>query len=82
MGLQPCSSPEIGTHCSLSHLRNRSTLQPTLARLLPQELAAFLREDLPHLFDDQGIDASRYDDAVVFEDPITYYTNIKGEHLY
>lgn len=44
-----------------------------------QELAAFLREDLPHLFEDQGIDASRYDDAVVFEDPITYYTNIKGD---
>lgn len=43
-----------------------------------QELAAFLREDLPHLFDDQGIDASRYDEAVVFEDPITYYSNIKG----
>lgn len=45
---------------------------------LLQELAAFLREDLPHLFDDQGIDASRYDEAVVFEDPITYYSNIKG----
>ncbi|KAI7844760.1 hypothetical protein COHA_001642 [Chlorella ohadii] len=45
---------------------------------LCEKLAAFLREDLPHLFDDQGIDASRYDDAVVFEDPITYYTNIKG----
>lgn len=44
----------------------------------PQELAAFLRADLPHLFDDQGIDASKYDEAVVFEDPITYYTNIKG----
>lgn len=27
-------------------------------------MAAFLRDDLPHLFDDQGIDASKYDEKV------------------
>ena len=39
---------------------------------------AFLREDLQHLFDDQGIDAGKYDPDVVFEDPITYYNGIQG----
>lgn len=30
-----------------------------------QEMIEFLKEDLQHLFDDQGIDASKYDDVVV-----------------
>eukprot|EP00887_Chlorella_sp_A99_P001320 scaffold14.g1320.t1 len=42
------------------------------------ELAAFLRLDLPHLFDEQGIDASRYDAAVEFVDPITKYSSLQG----
>ncbi|KAL4437760.1 hypothetical protein ABPG77_005672 [Micractinium sp. CCAP 211/92] len=45
---------------------------------LCEELAAFLRQDLEHLFDDQGIDASRYDDKVDFVDPITKYSSIQG----
>ena len=43
-----------------------------------QEKADFLRKDLTHLFDDQGIDQSAYDDKVVFEDPITKYSNVQG----
>lgn len=38
----------------------------------------FLREDLTHLFDDQGIDQSAYDNKVNFEDPITRYSTVKG----
>ena len=38
----------------------------------------FLRADLPHLFDDQGIDETAYDDNVAFIDPITKYDNVKG----
>lgn len=39
---------------------------------------AFLREDLQHLFDDQGIDVSRYDERVDFQDPITKYNSLQG----
>ena len=42
---------------------------------------AFLREELPHLFDDRGIDASKYDERVQFEDPITKYSSIQGGRL-
>ncbi|KAG2428941.1 hypothetical protein HXX76_011185 [Chlamydomonas incerta] len=38
----------------------------------------FLREDLSHLFDDQGIDPTAYEDVVDFRDPITRYTSLGG----
>ncbi|KAG2497077.1 hypothetical protein HYH03_005072 [Edaphochlamys debaryana] len=38
----------------------------------------FLREDLGHLFDDQGIDATSYEEVVDFKDPITKYDSLKG----
>jgi hypothetical protein len=41
-------------------------------------LVEFLREDLTHLFDDQGIDVSKYDERVFFTDPITRYDTIQG----
>jgi hypothetical protein len=37
-----------------------------------------LREDLSHLFDDRGIDASAYDSVVEFRDPITNYSSLQG----
>eukprot|EP00798_Chlamydomonas_sp_ICE-L_P004952 gene4952-34731_t len=40
--------------------------------------AAFLKEDLSHLFDDQGIDASAYEKVVDFKDPITKYDSLEG----
>ncbi len=40
----------------------------------------FLKEDLQHLFDDQGIDKSQYDDVVEFRDPITQYNNASGDN--
>ncbi|KAL3159126.1 hypothetical protein ABBQ32_011120 [Trebouxia sp. C0010 RCD-2024] len=43
-----------------------------------QKKMEFLREDLTHLFDDQGIDQSAYDEKVNFEDPITRYSTVKG----
>ncbi|KAF8066298.1 heme-binding-like protein [Scenedesmus sp. PABB004] len=42
------------------------------------ERMAFLREDLAHLFDDQGVDASQYEDVVTFLDPITKYDSVQG----
>ena len=40
---------------------------------------AFLKEDLQHLFDDQGIDKSQYNDRVEFRDPITSYNDVSGD---
>ena len=41
-------------------------------------LVEFLREDLCHLFDDQGIDTTYYDSRVTFRDPITSYDTVQG----
>ncbi|KAM3216186.1 hypothetical protein T459_24151 [Capsicum annuum] len=43
-----------------------------------KKLVEFLYEDLPHLFDDQGIDCMAYDDYVKFRDPITKHDTIDG----
>ena len=43
-----------------------------------EDLIQFLYEDLPHLFDDQGIDRSRYDERVKFRDPITSHDTVDG----
>ncbi len=42
----------------------------------------FLKEDLQHLFDDQGIDKSQYDDVVEFRDPITRYDSASGKECH
>ncbi|XP_023530707.1 uncharacterized protein LOC111793169 isoform X1 [Cucurbita pepo subsp. pepo] len=42
------------------------------------QLVDFLYEDLPHLFDKQGIDRTAYDDEVRFRDPITKHDTITG----
>ena len=44
-----------------------------------QERMDFLEEDLQHLFDDQGIDKSQYNDRVEFRDPITSYNDVSGD---
>ena len=38
----------------------------------------FVRVDLDNLFTDAGIDRSRYDAAVRFEDPLTRYDSLSG----
>lgn len=43
-----------------------------------KQLVEFLYEDLPHLFDDQGIDRTVYDEQVKFRDPITKHDTISG----
>lgn len=43
-----------------------------------EELVGFLYQDLPHLFDEQGIDRSAYDERVTFRDPITKHDSIGG----
>lgn len=43
-----------------------------------KQLVQFLYDDLPHLFDEQGIDRSMYDERVRFRDPITKHDTIDG----
>ena len=43
-----------------------------------ERLVGFLYEDLPHLFDDQGIDRTAYDERVDFRDPITKHDTLSG----
>lgn len=40
----------------------------------------FLREDLAHLFDEQGIDKTAYENKVEFRDPITSYNSVSGQN--
>ncbi|RDX68884.1 Heme-binding-like protein, chloroplastic [Mucuna pruriens] len=43
-----------------------------------QQLVGFLYDDLIHLFDDQGIDKTAYDERVFFRDPITKHDTLSG----
>ncbi|MCL7032282.1 hypothetical protein MKW94_014154 [Papaver nudicaule] len=45
-------------------------------------LVDFLYEDIPHVFDDQGIDHTMYDTRLRFRDPITKYDSIYGYLAY
>ncbi|GAV59728.1 SOUL domain-containing protein/DUF2358 domain-containing protein [Cephalotus follicularis] len=54
---------------------NQSPLKSTVDM---EKLVGFLYDDLPHLFDDQGIDRTAYDERVKFRDPITKHDTISG----
>ena len=45
---------------------------------LSQDRMDFLRRDLVHLFDEQGIDKNSYEEVVEFVDPITSYRRLSG----
>ncbi|KAE9608379.1 hypothetical protein Lal_00025931 [Lupinus albus] len=51
---------------------------PQKSKFDVQQLVAFLYEDLPHLFDDKGIDKTAYDERVLFRDPITKHDSLSG----
>lgn len=51
---------------------------PPAASGRSSDAVEFLYEDLPHLFDEQGIDRTMYDDRVRFRDPITKHDTIDG----
>mmetsp|Transcript_24759 Transcript_24759/g.29972 ORF Transcript_24759/g.29972 Transcript_24759/m.29972 type:complete len:425 (+) Transcript_24759:124-1398(+) len=62
--------------CQLLQFAAASTSEASTETM--QEVIEFLKEDLTHLFDDQGIDKSRYEANVEFMDPITKYDNVDG----
>lgn len=43
-----------------------------------ERLVDFLYKYLPHMFDDQGIDRTTYDEHVKFRDPITKHESLSG----
>lgn len=59
-----------------------STLEMDEKKKLPEnymeEMQEFLRKDLVHLFDEQGIDKTMYDPKVEFRDPVTNYDTLDG----
>lgn len=59
----------------LSLVEQSSPPKPTVD---VEGLVTFLYDDLPHLFDDQGIDKTAYDEQVRFRDPITKHDRISG----
>ncbi|CAN0923435.1 Heme-binding-like protein At3g10130, chloroplastic [Linum grandiflorum] len=52
--------------------------QPSSNSVDVEKLVDFLYDDLPHLFDEQGIDKNAYDERVQFRDPITRHDDING----
>lgn len=51
---------------------------PSKSTVDVKRLVDFLYEDLPHLFDDQGIDRTAYGERVKYRDPITKHETITG----
>lgn len=80
MALQARRSRAVGALCAVSRPEQAGSVAAGEDQYAPMmtELMEFLKEDLLHLFDDQGVDASRYDSAVEFTDPITKYNDING----
>ncbi|KAH9553797.1 hypothetical protein CY35_08G031600 [Sphagnum magellanicum] len=69
------SSPSQRAATILEKGGENKTLPP---EVFIEEMKAFLRRDLIHLFDEQGIDKSMYDPKVEFRDPITNYDSLEG----
>ena len=67
----PFFSPHRTTTCA-------SSSQTQAHEMIVPKMIEFLKEDLKHLFDDEGIDRSKYEDNVEFLDPITKYNSIQG----
>ena len=58
--------------------RHHAVRSQTDVDVMMDELKSFLYDDLPHLFDDVGIDTGKYNDTIAFRDPITSYDSISG----
>ncbi|KAL0559404.1 hypothetical protein IC582_004013 [Cucumis melo] len=52
--------------------------RPTKSRVDVDRLVKFLYDDLHHVFDEQGIDPTAYDEEIEFRDPITKHDDIRG----
>nr|XP_043623657.1 uncharacterized protein LOC122595370 [Erigeron canadensis] len=73
---QPTNTP-YKTRIRLSLVQQEKSPQKS-SNIDVEQLVGFLYDDLPHLFDDQGIDKTAYDERVKFRDPITKHDSISG----
>ncbi|XP_010535883.1 PREDICTED: uncharacterized protein LOC104811045 [Tarenaya hassleriana] len=79
-GLKPNKIPSIPRRriqLRMSLQVDKESPQPSPSADM-ERLVDFLYEDLPHLFDDKGIDRTAYDERVKFRDPITKHDSIGG----
>jgi len=82
--LPPPPKPRKLTFNVKGNNRFKWVIQSSLAEQSPpktfdmQQLVEFLYDDLTHLFDDQGIDKTAYDERVSFRDPITKHDTLSG----
>ncbi|KAF8034425.1 hypothetical protein BT93_C0662 [Corymbia citriodora subsp. variegata] len=81
----PRKNPKLNQSGASCGQRSKWALRLSLAEQSPpksavdvERLVGFLYDDLPHLFDDQGIDRTAYDERVKFRDPITKHDTISG----
>ncbi|KAF7847164.1 hypothetical protein BT93_L3268 [Corymbia citriodora subsp. variegata] len=81
----PRKDPKLSQSDESYGRRSKWTLGLSLAEQSPpksamdvEQLVGFLYDNLPLLFDDQGIDRTAYDKRVKFRDPITEHDTISG----
>ncbi|XP_004513575.1 uncharacterized protein [Cicer arietinum] len=70
--------PKSKNHLNWAIKLSLAEQSPPKSTLDLEQLVGFLYEDLPHLFDDKGIDKSAYDERVFFRDPITKHDDLNG----
>ncbi|KAK4785099.1 hypothetical protein SAY86_001788 [Trapa natans] len=64
-----------GSRLQLKCIQRESSGNPAINM---DRLVEFLYDDLPHIFDDQGIDRTAYEEHVKYRDPITKLGTISG----
>ncbi|CAL1359346.1 unnamed protein product [Linum trigynum] len=73
MTLSPVDQKQASSDSSSDSDSDKGSNDVDMAKLVD-----FLYEDLPHLFDERGIDRTAYDDYVQFRDPITRHDDLDG----
>eukprot|EP00898_Chlorokybus_atmophyticus_P007464 jgi/Chlat1/7719/Chrsp66S07197 len=66
------------TTCSATSASTQAEGKMKITQEYMNDMMEFLRGDLVHLFDEKGIDKTRYDKKVAFVDPITKYDTADG----
>lgn len=68
-------SRQVASNAAPMHVEGA---QEGVSQDLMGEMIEFLKVDLPNLFNEKGIDKSKYDEKVAFIDPITKYDSLSG----
>ncbi|CAA0826552.1 SOUL heme-binding family protein [Striga hermonthica] len=76
--ISECKNPKCAVRLRSIAQEESPTETSAAATDVGRRLVDFLYEDLPHLFDDRGIDRTAYDERVKFRDPITKHDTVSG----